>query len=366
MKQFVCEMCGGTDLQKEDGVFVCKSCGCKYSMEEARKLMVEVDADSSKRLSNLYERARKSLEVDDLEHAAEYYKQILDEVPSDWEAYFYFYLGEITTFTNAQAGGVAEKLGNTIPTAYDMAITDCTPEEAAQRIKTITMKTVDRLSGIASTGASLLRQYEGGNILTPTGKVNSDLYNKLRPTAVNTIANCVLAFGPLEAKLEKIIGADNGIDEGICKECLLYLRRARYAIADWTFVPSIGLSEHLIKAELIHDYAVKIHELDSTFEVPSTESKTNSSGGCYIATAVYGSYDCPEVWTLRRYRDYTLAETWFGRLFIALYYAISPTLVEWFGDTRWFRSIWKPKLDKMVERLNREGVADTPYQDRQW
>src|SRR5699024_12626084 len=24
-----------------------------------------------------------------------------------------------------------------------------------------------------------------------------------------------------------------------------------------------------------------------------------SSGGCYVATAVYGSYDCPEVWTLR-------------------------------------------------------------------
>ncbi len=32
--------------------------------------------------------------------------------------------------------------------------------------------------------------------------------------------------------------------------------------------------------------------------------------GCYIATCVYGSYDCPQVWTLRRFRDYTLDETW--------------------------------------------------------
>lgn len=94
--------------------------------------------------------------------------------------------------------------------------------------------------------------------------------------------------------------------------------------------------------------------------------KNESAGGCYVATAVYGSYDCPEVWTLRRYRDYTLAETALGRLFIALYYAVSPTLVSWFGKTQWFRNMWKPKLDKMVERLNREGVADTPYQDRQW
>ena len=32
--------------------------------------------------------------------------------------------------------------------------------------------------------------------------------------------------------------------------------------------------------------------------------KETSSGGCYVATAVYGSYDCPEVWVLRRYRDF--------------------------------------------------------------
>lgn len=37
MKQLTCEMCGATDLIKQDGVFVCQSCGCKYSVEEAKK-----------------------------------------------------------------------------------------------------------------------------------------------------------------------------------------------------------------------------------------------------------------------------------------------------------------------------------------
>lgn len=37
-----CEMCGSTDIIKQDGVFVCQSCGIKYSLEEAKKLMVEV------------------------------------------------------------------------------------------------------------------------------------------------------------------------------------------------------------------------------------------------------------------------------------------------------------------------------------
>ena len=41
--------------------------------------------------------------------------------------------------------------------------------------------------------------------------------------------------------------------------------------------------------------------------------------GCYVATAVYGSYDCPQVWTLRRFRDHTLAASWYGRAFIRAY-----------------------------------------------
>lgn len=97
---------------------------------------------------------------------------------------------------------------------------------------------------------------------------------------------------------------------------------------------------------------------------PGQATSPNSSGGCYVATAVYGSYDCPEVWTLRRYRDYNLAETWYGRSFIKTYYAVSPTLVKWFGQKSWFRTFWKSKLDKIVRNLQDSGVESTPYDDR--
>lgn len=90
----------------------------------------------------------------------------------------------------------------------------------------------------------------------------------------------------------------------------------------------------------------------------------SSSQGCYVATAVYGSYDCPELWTLRRFRDTTLASTWYGRAFIRTYYAISPTLVKWFGHTKWFKKMWKGKLDRMVMKLKDNGVEDTPYNDK--
>lgn len=85
--------------------------------------------------------------------------------------------------------------------------------------------------------------------------------------------------------------------------------------------------------------------------------------GCYIATSVYGSYDCPEVWTLRRYRDNKLATTLYGRIFIETYYAISPAIVCLFGKKKWFNYFWKKVLDKMVWHLRQQGFVDTPYSD---
>lgn len=100
--------------------------------------------------------------------------------------------------------------------------------------------------------------------------------------------------------------------------------------------------------------------MDSYDKVPEPESK---GGGCYIATAVYGSYDCPEVWTLRRFRDYSLAKSRQGQLFIRLYYAVSPGFVRLFGSTMWFQKFWRGRLDKIVQILKKKGYDDTPYCD---
>ena len=87
-------------------------------------------------------------------------------------------------------------------------------------------------------------------------------------------------------------------------------------------------------------------------------------GGCYIATCVYGSYDCGDVCVLRRFRDDCLAESFLGRMFIRIYYALSPTAVRLFGRSRLFSAIFKPLLDRLVTRLRAKGYSDTPYRDR--
>ncbi len=96
MKQLTCEMCGSTDLVKQDGVFVCQSCGCKYSIEEARKMMVEgtvevtgtVKVDNTAAIENYLKMARNALEASNHEEAENYANKIIELDPQNspaWE-----------------------------------------------------------------------------------------------------------------------------------------------------------------------------------------------------------------------------------------------------------------------------------------
>ena len=90
---------------------------------------------------------------------------------------------------------------------------------------------------------------------------------------------------------------------------------------------------------------------------PPAGKPSHKPEGCYIATCVYGSYDCPQVRTLRAFRDAVLRRTWYGRAFVRAYYAVSPTLVKRFGSAPWFRRLCKAPLDRLVARLSRQRPA---------
>ena len=91
-------MCSGNDFLKQDGMYVCQSCGTKYTAEEARKMMIEgtvdvsgstVKIDDGGRLEKLFTSARRARDDGNWESAQKYYEMILVDDPNSWEAIFY-------------------------------------------------------------------------------------------------------------------------------------------------------------------------------------------------------------------------------------------------------------------------------------
>lgn len=349
MKQLICEMCGSTELLKQEGVFVCQSCGTKYSVEEAKRMMVEgtvevqgvVKVDSSEKLKNLYQIARRARDDENSESAAKYYDMILQEDPMSWEASFYtvYYSAMQTNIANIQSA--ANKINNCDDTVLKL-IKDTVTDSAEQQ-KAVSEVAL-RVQTISTMLYSAAKNYYDG--------INYQIKANYNQEWINRAAACYFTMYSLGEQLET-----------------LFPEKWSYDLASGAW--KLGISWHNSVMSLFADkpanqstinkYAQKIKKYDDSYQAPAAPS-----GGCYVATAVYGSYDCPQVWTLRRYRDFTLAETWYGRAFVHAYYAVSPTIVTLFGKTKWFTRIWRGVLDRKVEQLRETGVADTPYEDRYW
>ena len=76
---------------------------------------------------------------------------------------------------------------------------------------------------------------------------------------------------------------------------------------------------------------------------------------CYIATAVYGSYDAPQVLVLRRFRDEVLEESVLGRIFIKTYYRLSPPLARQLKNKRCLNASVRRFLDKIESYLSEKA-----------
>ena len=83
----------------------------------------------------------------------------------------------------------------------------------------------------------------------------------------------------------------------------------------------------------------------------NTSTSTQKSEGCYIATMVYGSYNHPQVLVLRWYRDSILKRKLWGRLFVRVYYHISPKLVLVLKGNNVINKVIRIILDKQVQRI---------------
>lgn len=194
MKALTCEMCGSTNLIKQDGVFVCQSCGTKYSIEEAKKMMVEgtvdvqgtVKVDTSDELKNLYEIARRAKDTDNNEKAEKYYDMILVKDPNSWEANFYTTYYSAMSCKIAEISLAADKVANCFKSTLDLIKSNLTGDEYIKAIDEIATKS-ESISNMLGNAA--INQYRSID-----GQIK-DQFTTEYMSHVLSAANVMLTFG---------------------------------------------------------------------------------------------------------------------------------------------------------------------------
>lgn len=303
MKKMTCEMCNSIDIVKEDDFYVCQSCGTKYTIEAAKKLMIDgtvdvkgtVKVDNTAFVEKYLTNARRAYSKEDWEEVERYYNMVEQNVPNNMEAVFFSAFGKAM-----------------------LSLTDSEYYKREQKFK------------VLNNSISVINDY-------------FEVTNEDKEAVLRSIAAAIHKMW----SVNYVFNANAGATAVGSK----YWQVNLFDATKKAFITELDQI-----AEKHND--PYIQEIKSSFPV--------TKQGCYVATCVYGSYDCPQVWTLRRYRDDTLARSWYGRAFIKVYYIVSPSLVKCFGNTKWFKKMWRGRLDRMVNELNNKGVKDTPYNDPEY
>lgn len=97
MKQLSCELCGGNELRKEDGVYKCLNCGTSYTLEEAKKMFIDgvvdikgtVKVDNTEIIDKYLKNAQRARSKEDWQEAERYYNLVEENDPDNIEAIFY-------------------------------------------------------------------------------------------------------------------------------------------------------------------------------------------------------------------------------------------------------------------------------------
>ena len=333
MTKIICELCGSNDVVKQDGFYVCQHCGTKYSIEEAKKLIGTVKIDKQEESDNLLVLARRAREQGNAENAEKYYGLLLQNDPNNWEASFFQVYFQCMKTNLMNLSSATENLATCSASTIEL-LSKAKDDKTSENVATI----IDYASNFAFNAAALAQKH--WNEFKEVQGADREYIDRA------TSAHVILKL--IENTLKQHMPEDKNNIKNVQLLSVKFLNtHPRVFNANF-------------RSTELNRLNTEIKGQDPSYVAPPAAP----TSGCYIATAVYGSYDCPEVWTLRRYRDQTLSKTIFGKAFIYVYYSVSPTVVKVFGKTAWFNRFWKKILDKKVSDLRDKGVSATPYVDK--
>ncbi len=95
----------------------------------------------------------------------------------------------------------------------------------------------------------------------------------------------------------------------------------------------------------------------SSCEEPDFGLPGVGGGGCFIATAAYGSPLDPHLDSLRDFRDRFMMTNRPGRALVRFYYRYSPPLADFISDRDWLRAVVRALLTPIVYTIEYPGPA---------
>ena len=101
-----------------------------------------------------------------------------------------------------------------------------------------------------------------------------------------------------------------------------------------------------------YDFAAQLKHNDIEIEVEGTtlqfttdvRSTPPPTGGCFIATAAYGTSTIEQIDVLREFRDSVLLESTAGSVFVSLYYQLSPPVADFIAGNELLRTLVRKLL----------------------
>lgn len=86
----------------------------------------------------------------------------------------------------------------------------------------------------------------------------------------------------------------------------------------------------------------------STGETGGATESSDDGGGCFIATAAYGSYFAPKVMVLRQFRDEYMLTNALGQSLVTFYYTYSPPIANYIREREWLKTTTRVSLTPIV------------------
>ncbi|MCL2003404.1 MAG: hypothetical protein FWG72_05295 [Oscillospiraceae bacterium] len=140
-------------------------------------------------------------------------------------------------------------------------------------------------------------------------------------------------------------------------EYIIIMPTALYSRAEPSKIPGHGRAlTYLEKCRVMpcfyrSDNLKQTYQMRPISENHETADASKKMRSCYIASAVYGDADAPQVDRLRRFRDETLNQTRMGRRACAVYYKLSPALAKRMSPSGPISRIVRRALDAFVRLL---------------